>query len=350
MTGFLGAGAIQTNPVLLPLVFGVALFVVLVSGVVGGTMLMGLRPKRRSVRTAQVGTPFRVRYEVRSCARILPSFALQIAESAHKKNDGWKRYFSEEGGVGRAFIAQIGPGEAVEAIGTFDPTRRGVCEFTGVEVSSGFPFGLFHKLIEVTQPATLLIRPRVRRLHPSSLPRLLSRDGAESPTSRKQRSGDEFYALREYVPGDSPRFIAWRTSARAGTLVVREHSERLSRRIRAVLLVSARAADEDRERAIELFASLVNLMVGADVTVRAEMPQTSSVFQDVGAHTIGPVLDALARFEARGEMGGALPPSRDATIVVRTDEATGLVSVGTDDAVLTSSDLERLASDGGDAP
>jgi uncharacterized protein (DUF58 family) len=57
-------------------------------------------------------------------------------------------------------------------------------------------------------------------------PRLIAlcRSADNMGESLRPRAGgmDEFYGLREYRPGDSPRHIYWRRTARTGTLVAKE--------------------------------------------------------------------------------------------------------------------------------
>jgi uncharacterized protein (DUF58 family) len=48
---------------------------------------------------------------------------------------------------------------------------------------------------------------------------------AEALYARRRGWGTEFYSLRDYMPGDDVRLIAWLPSARAGRLVVRENIE-----------------------------------------------------------------------------------------------------------------------------
>ncbi len=351
VTAFLGIGAIQADPNLMPLIFGVAIAGLVSSGLVGGMMLMGLRPRRLPLGSAQVGTVFRVRYELESRARFLPSFALGISETpSPKRRPGWEEYFSREGGAGRAFVAQVGPRESVRAVGRFEPVKRGACAFCGVEVTSGFPFGLFHKVVASRQGARVLIRPRVRALRPGAVPRLLSRLGHEAQTSRKRRTGEEFFSLREYVEGDSPRFIAWRTSARLDTLVIREHAERTWHRVRALLLVSPEAASEDVERAIELYASLSSALVRTEVSLSMRVPQASASFDGARPASIGALLDALALLDHTSPVPEAFESTREALVLVRTDEVSGLPTAPAGCIVFTSRDLDRLAkSVGGEA-
>jgi uncharacterized protein (DUF58 family) len=50
--------------------------------------------------------------------------------------------------------------------------------------------------------------------------------GAQALVVREQKQGnDEFYGLREYRPGDNPKRIHWRRTARTGQLLVREMSD-----------------------------------------------------------------------------------------------------------------------------
>jgi uncharacterized protein (DUF58 family) len=67
----------------------------------------------------------------------------------------------------------------------------------------------------------------------------------------------EFLALREYEPGDDPRQVHWRSSARRGELVVRQDEAASPGRV--ILVLDTRAAVHDEasfEVAIEAVASL----------------------------------------------------------------------------------------------
>jgi len=71
----------------------------------------------------------------------------------------------------------------------------------------------------------------------------------------------EFHSLREYVPGDEPRTIHWKASARSDDLKVRQHSAEGLRRCTVVLDqdVPADAGHADAfERAVTAAASLVH--------------------------------------------------------------------------------------------
>ena len=71
----------------------------------------------------------------------------------------------------------------------------------------------------------------------------------------------EFHSLREYVPGDEPRTIHWRASARSDDLKVRQHSAEGLRRCTVVLdqqVATGDRHDEAFERAVVAAASLVH--------------------------------------------------------------------------------------------
>ena len=78
-------------------------------------------------------------------------------------------------------------------------------------------------------------------------------------------------SLREYVPGDDPRLIHWMTTARTGTLMVKEHVE-LRRPEFTVVLDTAHhvATPDDFEEAVDVAASIAVHAVrsGLDVVVR----------------------------------------------------------------------------------
>ncbi|MEV0613028.1 DUF58 domain-containing protein [Nonomuraea sp. NPDC050404] len=82
------------------------------------------------------------------------------------------------------------------------------------------PFGLTRRVRAYGLPATLLVRPRTV---PLPVPPSGKSHHLEGPTSDNAPSGTAtFHTLREYVVGDDLRHVHWRSSARTGTLMVRQ--------------------------------------------------------------------------------------------------------------------------------
>jgi uncharacterized protein (DUF58 family) len=82
------------------------------------------------------------------------------------------------------------------------------------------PFGLTRRVREYGLPVTLLVRPRTVAL---PVPPSGRAHHLEGPTSDNAPSGTvTFHTLREYVVGDDLRHVHWRSSARTGTLMVRQ--------------------------------------------------------------------------------------------------------------------------------
>jgi len=103
--------------------------------------------------------------------------------------------------------------------------RRGVYRFGPLHVSTFFPLGLLGRSKFIEQPQTMLVLPRIGRLSPRWR-EALAADRTEGATSRRKgRSGGEFYGLRDWQPGDTKRWIHWRTSAKRGKLAVRQFEQ-----------------------------------------------------------------------------------------------------------------------------
>ncbi|MEU7852401.1 DUF58 domain-containing protein [Nonomuraea sp. NPDC049141] len=82
------------------------------------------------------------------------------------------------------------------------------------------PLGLTRRIRQYGQAATLLVRPRTVAL---PVPPSGRAHHLEGPTSDNAPSGTvTFHTLREYVVGDDLRHIHWKSSARTGTLMVRQ--------------------------------------------------------------------------------------------------------------------------------
>jgi len=104
--------------------------------------------------------------------------------------------------------------------------RRGWQPIGRVRVWSEYPFGLFHVWSWLHPDTRALIYPR-SEANPPPLPH----DGDAAQAQSVRRSGDEFGMLRDYHPSDPRRLIAWKASARHGSLLVKEFEQRQSREV-----------------------------------------------------------------------------------------------------------------------
>jgi uncharacterized protein (DUF58 family) len=142
------------------------------------------------------------------------------------------------------------------------PTRRGWLEFPPLFLSSRHPFGLVRRRVEVAQetPTKILVFPATGRLQRERFRHQLR--GADPRGERLRRSGrrhdtarTDFHGLRPFRPGDSPRWIHWRTSARRGELMVREYEDVPGNDL--YLVVDPQAEGKELEDVISLAATII---------------------------------------------------------------------------------------------
>jgi uncharacterized protein (DUF58 family) len=117
------------------------------------------------------------------------------------------------------------------------PDQKLCCAYRGVCTSSrGWqklsqavltledPLGLVSLTVTRKLVSELLVLPETRELAAARLVNPPARSGDEDHRAQEAGAGDEFSGTREWRPGDRYRDIHWRSSARSGELVVREHS------------------------------------------------------------------------------------------------------------------------------
>jgi uncharacterized protein (DUF58 family) len=137
---------------------------------------------------------------------------------------------------------------------------RGVHRVGPVTFDKTDPVGLVTRRLTGGPALELLVGPRVTELSVFAGGLTNDLDGA---TSQQLSMSDlAFHALREYVPGDDLRHVHWRSSAKAGELLVRQFHE--TRRGHVTVLLDASRASYPRLRDFELAVS-----VATSVALRA---------------------------------------------------------------------------------
>jgi uncharacterized protein (DUF58 family) len=91
---------------------------------------------------------------------------------------------------------------------------RGGYEFEEVQVRANESLAVTSREVRVEAGGKLLIFPTVMRLRNVTIRPRRTKVYAGSIPARAGGSGTDFYGLRTYQPGDSPRIINWRASAR----------------------------------------------------------------------------------------------------------------------------------------
>ena len=219
ITVFLAIGSINSQNNLLFMAFGLAIAGFLLSGLISGPPLMKIRARRIPPEPGAVGEHAEIRYTLEHRGRLLGAMGLQIRELADNPETARVLGTGSAGGV-----LNLRPGTVEPATVRVLPVWRGVHRLTGFSVSTPFPFGLFRKTLLFEQPDAWIVLPRRVALRDMPWQRS-GRDGATlSATAARKGQSTEFYALRDYVPGDPTRQIAWKPSARTGGLVVREQA------------------------------------------------------------------------------------------------------------------------------
>jgi uncharacterized protein (DUF58 family) len=152
-----------------------------------------------------------------------------------------------------AYVAQI-PAETERVVGwEITLAARGRRRLPRLRATTAFPFGLFVKIgPPLLFDQEVVVFPAV---HPVS-PRDVGLATSGESVARRRGRGHDLYNLRGYRAGDEPHLIHWPTSAKSGTLVVRELEEDTTEDARIVLTGTGAIDGERLERALSEAASL----------------------------------------------------------------------------------------------
>ncbi len=162
---------------------------------------------------------------------VFPGEAVEIAtDIANPSNRSVTVRITDESVGNRAawMLAPLLPGAVQTLAIRWTYTMRGRHPVGPLVVDSSYPFGILHAVRELALPGEVVVLPEVGRVDREMFRRWLIRGGssdghARRPNRRPATGSGDVRGLRPYRPGDSPRDVHWRTSARRGQLLVREY-------------------------------------------------------------------------------------------------------------------------------
>jgi uncharacterized protein (DUF58 family) len=170
----------------------------------------------------------------------------------------------------RVAVPSVAPNSEHTVTGSIPTRRRGVFDVGPFEIERIDPFWLTIGRRRDSTQSSVIVHPKIYDLvGPHGAVRVVENESVLRRATADPMSG--FVSMREYVAGDDPRMIHWPTTARTGTLMVREHVE-VRRPEFTVVLDTAPSAGTaaDFEEAVDVAATLAvhALRSGLDVVLR----------------------------------------------------------------------------------
>jgi uncharacterized protein (DUF58 family) len=196
----------------------------------------------------------------------------------------------------------VGPlgGSRVERAAYRLPTdRRGILEIGPLRVEMTDPFGIARITMTASGVSELTVYPHIDSIAP--VPLTTGNDpmaGAEHPNALG-RTGEDFYALRQYQVGDDLRRVHWPSTAKHDELMVRQDEQPWQGR--ATVFADVRAATnttESLELVISAAASIVTASARRQDLVRLITTNGSDSGFAAGHAHVESIMENLASAEA----------------------------------------------------
>ncbi|MBO3101238.1 DUF58 domain-containing protein [Cellulomonas fengjieae] len=150
-------------------------------------------------------------------------------------------------------VPPLAPGAEHDDLFAIPTVRRAVIVVGPVRSVRGDPLGIARRSVRWTRPVEVFVHPLLVSLAGASAG--LLRDLEGQATRDLSDSDLSFHALRDYVAGDDRRYIHWRTTARRGSLMVKQFED--TRRTTTAVALATDPRDYGDDDELELAVSVV---------------------------------------------------------------------------------------------
>jgi uncharacterized protein (DUF58 family) len=327
----------QINLILL--IAGLAAGPIAASILMSAGMLRGLRLVRRVPSYVFAGDPLRIDYVLENTRRTTAALALVVEDSVQPVDRGLA---GSDRPAPVVFFPRVPGREKRRMRWEGASPRRGKYRFSSIDVVTRSPFGLLERRVTHNSADGLIVYPTVgqltRRWHLMQREAIETRRGQRHDRTAQQQ---EYHGMRDYRPGDNPRWIHWRTSARLAKPMVKEFEQQNEQDLCLLLdpwLPRSKVTPEQRETLEELirFAATVCLencrFSGRRLLLGWTGPTPGVRQGPASVKLLHELLEQLAvmRSSSEGQLStllDALPPAslRDAILVVVSTRSLNLV-------------------------
>ncbi|MFE6736610.1 DUF58 domain-containing protein [Microbacterium sp. NPDC057650] len=204
-------------------------------------------------------------------------------------------------GRGEFGIHRLSPGQKAEELFAIPTQRRGVVKVGPVSVVRGDPLGLFERARRSDEPVDLFVHPQTTMFGGQSLGFLRDLEGL--PAADLSRDDVSFHALLEYQPGDDLRHVHWKSTARTGTMMVRQFEE--TRRSHFVIGLSTSDRDYRTESDFELGISVAGT-IGLRALRDSQRVDVRVPGRELASGTGKQLLDSLSAVEESKHRDGGI--------------------------------------------
>jgi len=323
------AVSLRNNPLLLSVC---ALLATLVASYFVTWLAAGrLGLERRMPERVAAGEPFEVCLRVTNLSRWRPAFGLGFRDALQIDEPG-------EVTCGPT-VAMLPPGATAEVRYEKRIHRRGIYDVGHAVAATRFPLGVFEHRVLRSAPSRIAVLPPLGRLQREAQAHLAKTATRRAPRPVRRDGVDEFQTLREYRPGDHPRLIHWRTSARAMSLVRRVMDDDPGCDL--VVLLDTRLPQHGESRHLESAVSCAATLL---VEARRQRRRAALLFGGGRAAHAGTRRGLLGALEI---LAGVGPGPRPAAGLVRRAAADGARSAILVTSGAPADDARRAARDAG---
>jgi uncharacterized protein (DUF58 family) len=206
LTILIGFSAVNTGNNLIYIVTSALLSYMLISGIFGRKNIQGLEVELIFPEEIYAGNDVPIGVKLLNTKALMPAFLINVSfESSH------------------VLFPFVSAGSSASLHLTMRFPRRGVQHLGEIKISSVFPFNFFTRYTRASEAMPILVFPKPMRCSfiESGDPTARWKGDASSNSPGYE---SEIISIRNYISGDHPKYIDWKSTAKTGNLKTKELS------------------------------------------------------------------------------------------------------------------------------